>query len=168
MDLRNARMEVVETDPDSPGARTCLEAYYAELDRRFEHGFRVEDSRDPPPDDIRPPRGAFLVALADGQPVGCVALKRVDDTTAEVKRLWVADAVRGRGVARRLMDRLEALAAERGVRILRLDTNRVLTEARDMYRAWGWTEIDRFNDDPYAHHFFEKALPETVQGRPSS
>ena len=163
-----ARIEITETDPGSPEARRCLQAYYAELDRRFEGGFRVGDSRDPAPADITPPRGAFLVALADGAPVGCVALKRVDEATAEVKRLWVADAARGRGVAGRLMDRLEALAVERGVRRLRLDTNRALTEARAMYLAWGWAEIDRFNDDPYAHYFFEKALPETVQRRRSS
>ena len=53
---------------------------------------------------------------------------------------------------------LEAAAREQGLTRLRLDTNRALTEAQAMYRKEGYEEVARFNDNPYAHHWFEKRL----------
>ena len=53
---------------------------------------------------------------------------------------------------------LEHCAAEHGVRRVRLETNRNLTEAIGLYRSAGYVEVDAFNDEPYAHHWFEKAL----------
>ena len=61
-------------------------------------------------------------------------------------------------LARRLMDQAETGARALGLTTLRLDTNRALPEAIAMYHRLGWTEIDRFNDDPYAQVFFEKRL----------
>jgi hypothetical protein len=54
--------------------------------------------------------------------------------------------------------RPEALLAQRSIKILRLDTNSALAEALELYRRTGWSEIDRFNDDPYPDRFFEKRL----------
>ena len=62
------------------------------------------------------------------------------------------------GLAKRLMERLEARARALGIGLLRLDSNSALPEAIAMYRRLGWTEIDRFNDDPYPDHFFERHL----------
>jgi GNAT superfamily N-acetyltransferase len=62
------------------------------------------------------------------------------------------------GVARRMLRALEAAAREAGVKTLRLDTNRALTEAHALYRSEGYLEIARFNDNSYAHHWFEKRL----------
>ena len=59
---------------------------------------------------------------------------------------------------RRLLAELEARAAAHGVRVLRLETNRSLGEAIGLYRAAGYREVAAFNDEPYAHHWFEKAL----------
>jgi ribosomal protein S18 acetylase RimI-like enzyme len=61
-------------------------------------------------------------------------------------------------VGRRLLAELEAEATAHGVRTLRLDTNRALTEAIALYRTAGYREVDRFNDEPYAHHWFEKTV----------
>jgi ribosomal protein S18 acetylase RimI-like enzyme len=72
--------------------------------------------------------------------------------------VWISPDVRGLGVGRRLMGELEARAAAHGP-LARLDTNGALGEAVAMYRASGWTEIDAYNDNPYAHHWFEKRLP---------
>ena len=96
--------------------------------------------------------------LSDGLPLGCVGLKGTGKQWAEIKRLWVSPAARGLGVARRLMDAAEATARELSIPVLRLDTNRALPEAMQLYRASGWTEIPRFNDDPYPDTFFEKRL----------
>lgn len=153
-----ARIEVMETDPRSEDARYCLGEYYAELARRFENGFEVKHSRDPDAGDMMRPRGAFLLARSDGLPVGCVGLKGTGGAVAEIKRLWVAPSARGLGLAKRLMNEAEAAARDLGIGTLRLDTNRALPEALQLYRNSGWTEIDRFNDDPYPDFFFEKRL----------
>ncbi|EIE52506.1 transcriptional regulator [Citreicella sp. 357] len=152
------RTEIVETPPTDPRAIACLTAYYDELAQRLATGFDVSLSADPEAQDMTPPRGAFLLALSDGMPIGCVGLKATDKGYAEVKRLWTAPAARGIGLAKRLMDQLEARARTLGITRLRLDSNSALLEAIAMYRKAGWTEIDRFNDDPYPDHFFEKAL----------
>jgi len=157
--LLRDRTVVAPADPRGETARACLQAYYAELSRRFADGFDVKRSRDPEAGDMVPPRGTFLLAWSDGLPVGCVGLKGDGSELAEVKRLWVAPAARGQGLARRLMATVEEAAKELGIRVLRLDTNSALPEAIELYRRTGWVEIPRFNDDPYAQAFFEKRLP---------
>lgn len=149
---------LADADPRDPEARTCLGRYYAELAQRFTQGFDVSLSCDPDADDMMPPRGLFLLARADGQAVGCAGLKRRDATEAEVKRVWVAPEVRGQGLARRLMAEIEGRARMMGISRLLLDTNSELTEALALYRATGWSQIARFNDDPYPDAFFEKRL----------
>jgi ribosomal protein S18 acetylase RimI-like enzyme len=72
--------------------------------------------------------------------------------------MWVAPTARGLGLGRRLLDDLEAHAAARGVRTLRLETNRALGEAIGLYRSAGYREVAAFSEEPYAHHWFEKAL----------
>ncbi|MGY4478670.1 bifunctional helix-turn-helix transcriptional regulator/GNAT family N-acetyltransferase [Bradyrhizobium sp. USDA 3364] len=147
-----------EIDPRSDAARYCLGEYYAELARRFKQGFDVKLSRDPDAKDMVRPRGSFVVAVSDGLPLGCVGLKGTSGGFAEIKRLWVAPSARGLGLGRRLMDAAESAARELGIALLRLDTNSALAEAGQLYRRSGWTEIPRFNDDPYPDLFFEKRL----------
>jgi GNAT superfamily N-acetyltransferase len=91
-------------------------------------------------------------------PIGCVGLKGDGGVSAEVKRLWVAPSARGLGLGRRLMESVENAARDISIKVLRLDTNSALPEAGQLYRSSGWTEIDRFNDDPYPDVFFEKRL----------
>jgi len=144
-------------DPDAPAARACLAAYAAELARRFESGF--DPRRNPmPADEVRPPSGLFLVATFHDEPVGCGALKLHGDEPAELARIWVSERVRGLGLGRRLVAELERRAAETGATTARLDTNGALTEAIALYRSVGYREIEPFNDNPYAHHWFEKRL----------
>ncbi|QOZ34864.1 bifunctional helix-turn-helix transcriptional regulator/GNAT family N-acetyltransferase [Bradyrhizobium sp. CCBAU 53421] len=147
-----------EMDPRSDAARYCLGEYYAELARRFKQGFDVKLSRDPDAKDMVRPRGSFIVAMSDGLPIGCVGLKGTSGEYAEIKRLWVAPGARGLGLGRRLMDAAEHAARELDIAVLRLDTNSALAEAGQLYRRTGWTEIPRFNDDPYPDLFFEKHL----------
>jgi DNA-binding MarR family transcriptional regulator/GNAT superfamily N-acetyltransferase len=153
-----SRIDIREMDPRGDEARYCLGEYYSELSRRFKGGFEVSLSRDPDATDMMSPRGAFFVAMSDGLPLGCVGLKGTGGKLAEIKRLWVAPAARGLGVGRRLMDSAENAARNISVKILRLDTNSALPEARQLYRSSSWTEIERFNDDPYPDLFFEKHL----------
>ena len=70
--------------------------------------------------------------------------------------MWVAPAARGLGLGRRLLAELEAAAARAARRAARLDTNRALTEAIALYRSSGYVEVPPFNDEPFAHHWFER------------
>jgi DNA-binding MarR family transcriptional regulator/ribosomal protein S18 acetylase RimI-like enzyme len=156
--LGRGRIAIEEMDPRSDEPRYCLGEYYTELARRFENGFDVSLSRDPEASDMIRPRGAFLVAMSDGLPIGCVGLKGTGSEIAEIKRLWVAPSARRLGVGRRLMDAAENAARHLSIKTLRLDTNRALPDALQLYRSTGWSETDRFNDDPYPDLFFEKHL----------
>jgi DNA-binding MarR family transcriptional regulator/GNAT superfamily N-acetyltransferase len=145
-------------DPDSPDAKWCLQQYFAELGERFERSFDARRSIPADPEDLRPPRGTFLVARLDGRPVGCGAVKSVEPGVGSIKRMWVSPAVRGAGVGRRLLLALEKEAAGLGMRLLRLETNRSLHEAQALYRRNGYREVPAFNDEPYADHWFEKRI----------
>ncbi len=146
-------------DPRDPDARYCLRSYVEELSGRFDGGFDPARSISAADDEMTPPAGLFLVATLHCEPVGCGALKLHPGAPAEIKRMWVAPSVRGLGLGRRLLAELEARAAAHGVRVLRLETNRALGEAIGLYLAAGYHEVAAFNDEPYAHHWFEKALP---------
>ena len=155
--LTAAMVQIAPADPDDVHARHCLREYSAELDRRFEHGYDPSNGIPLDAAGMRPPRGVLLVATLRSEPVGCGALKFHDGEPTELKRLWVAPSARGLGVGRRLLAELEARAAEHGD-VVRLDTNRALTEAIALYRTSGYTEIAPFNDDVYPDHWFEKRL----------
>jgi DNA-binding MarR family transcriptional regulator/GNAT superfamily N-acetyltransferase len=155
--LRAATTTIVPAGPGTPAARTALTAYYDELRRRFEDGF-FDPGVDSSPDAFRPPEGLLLLATSDGESVACGGLHRLDERTAEIKRMWVHDDWRGMGLGGRMLRALEQAAVGRGHTVVRLDTNRVLTPAIAMYRRAGYTEIGRYNDNPYAHHWFEKHL----------
>jgi DNA-binding MarR family transcriptional regulator/GNAT superfamily N-acetyltransferase len=156
--LAASAVQVGERDPRHPDARYCLRAYVEELSGRFDSGFDPARSISAADHEMTPPAGLFLVATLYAEPVGCGALKLHRGAPAEIKRMWVAPSVRGLGLGRRLLAELEARAAARGVRVLRLETNRALGEAIGLYRAAGYREVTAFNDEPYAHHWFEKSI----------
>lgn len=153
-----AGIAIAQEAPDSAAAQYCLGEYKAELARRFDGGFDPSKGNNLTVAEMTPPYGYLLVARLDSRPVGCGALKRLDDGEGEVKRVWTSPDARGLGVAGRMMDALEALAREVGFKVVKLDTNRTLTEAQAMYLKRGYRTIERYNDNPYAHHWFEKDL----------
>ena len=156
--LTASMIRVAAADPRHPNAQYCLRAYFTELSRRFDDGFDPARSIPAEDRDLTPPAGVLLVATLHDESVGCGALRYHGEAPAEVKRMWVSPAVRGLGLGRRLLAELEALAVAHGVRTLRLETNRALTEAIDLYRSAGYQEVSAFNTEPYAHHWFEKTL----------
>jgi DNA-binding MarR family transcriptional regulator/GNAT superfamily N-acetyltransferase len=151
-----ARIERV--DPASPAARWCVAQYFAELAHRFAEGFDPGQSIPADDDELRPPRGTFLMASVDGEPVACGALKTIAPGFGSLKRMWVSGSMRGLGFGRRMLGALEDQARELGFTTLRLETNRALTEAISLYRNSGYAEVAAFNADPYANHWFEKHI----------
>jgi DNA-binding MarR family transcriptional regulator/GNAT superfamily N-acetyltransferase len=158
------RIEAV--DPEDPRARFCLAQYMAEIDARFSAGFDPDRSLPAEPEAFRPPAGAMLLATLHGEAVGCGAIKLDWGAPPYIKRMWVARSARGLGLGRRLLAELEARAAATGAPVVQLETNGTLTEAVALYRSAGYREVPPFNDEPYAHHWFEKALPASRPGTP--
>ena len=155
--LRASAVQINPEASDSADARFCLAEYFRELAARFETGFDPAKTISANADELTPPAGAFVVARLGGEPIGCGALKVKDRNIGEIKRMWVRADARGFGVGRRVLEALEALARDLGLRTLRLETNRALKEAQALYRRCGYREVAPFNDEPYAHHWFEKA-----------
>lgn len=150
-------VEIRAADWASEEARWCMAQYFDGLASRFEEGFDVQRGAPTDADDLTPPRGHLLLATRDDRPVGCVGVSLSGDW-AEVKRMWVAPTARRLGLGRRLLAEAEQLAAANGAGVVRLDTNSALPEAIALYRSAGYEEIARYNDNPYAHHWFEKRL----------
>lgn len=148
-------------DPGGSAARGCLDAYYRELDQRFDGGFDPHAAAYSGSAEGVPLQVKCVVAWLGGVPAGCGFLQWADQSVGELKRMWVAPHARGRGIARGILQVLEQAARDAVLAAVRLDTNRVLTEAHALYRSAGYAEIARYSDNPYAHHWFGKQLQET-------
>jgi DNA-binding MarR family transcriptional regulator/GNAT superfamily N-acetyltransferase len=156
--LTAAMVEVKRVDPADPDARACLRRYFAELDRRSEAGLDPSQTIPVEPEAVRPPAGEMLIAYLRAEAIGCGAVKHHRGAPSEIKRMWVSESARGLGIGRRLLGELETRAADAGASAVRLDTNRALVEAIGLYRSSGYVEVEPFNAEPFAHHWFEKRL----------
>lgn len=154
--VRAATVDVERVAPTAPEAVAAVTAYFTELAARFPEGFDPGDAATADAASMAAPTGVFLVACADGEPVACGGVQRLDADTGEIKRMWVHPDLRGAGLGARMLRLLEEEVARLGHRRVRLDTNSSLTEAIAMYAAAGYRPIERYNDNPYARHWFEK------------
>ena len=138
------QIEIGPTSILSDVATSLISALNAELSALYpEPGathFRLD------PDEVGPGRGAFLVAYADGAPVGCGAVRRLDDHDAELKRMYVVPSVRGRGIGRALLSALESEARALGAHRLVLETGIRQTEALALYRRASFVDIPPYGE----------------------
>jgi len=155
--VRAATVTFEPADPASLAGRDVVGRYFAEIGRRF--GFEpAEGETDQDAALLVPPTGLFVVADSDGEPVACGGLKTIAPGVGELKRMWVHEDWRGAGLGSRLLRHLEDQSRALGHGTLRLDTNAALTEAISMYDRSGYRRVARYNDNPWATHFFEKPL----------
>jgi GNAT superfamily N-acetyltransferase len=110
--------------------------------------------------ELSPPAGAFLVGWIDGEPVCSGGVKRLDDRTCEIKKMYVVPDARGTGLARRLLHVLEDKARELGYAVARLDTGPRQRNAQALYESEGYAAIEDFNGNPVAVFWGEKPLTE--------
>jgi putative acetyltransferase len=138
----SSALTVTTDDPNGEVATRLIHGLCAELSVRY---------GTPPspfsPDEALAPRTAFVVARLGGRPIGCGALRRIDEATAEVKRMYVAPNGRRRGIARRILHALEQLAAGFNYRAIRLETWLEQPEAIGLYESSGYHRIAA-----YGHH----------------
>jgi GNAT superfamily N-acetyltransferase len=137
-------IEVRREALDSPVAAALIGALNAELASRYpEEGdchFRLSL------DEVAPGRGAYFVAWVGAEALGCGAVRRLDGDDAEIKRMYVAERARGRGLGRALLAALEDEARRLGVRRLLLETGRRQPEAMGLYRSSGFAEVSPFGE----------------------
>jgi DNA-binding MarR family transcriptional regulator len=156
--LTATEIDIRQVDAASADAQRCIAAYVAELNRRSDRGFDPAKGMTAEPHEVNPPAGLFLVAYRRGDPVGCGGVKHHPGAPSEIKRMWVAENARGLGIARRLLADLEADAIRTGAPAARIETSATLFEAITLYRSTGYVEVEPFNAEPFADHWFEKPL----------
>jgi DNA-binding MarR family transcriptional regulator/GNAT superfamily N-acetyltransferase len=156
--LRASMVTIEVAVPSMPDSRWCIQQYVDELNTRFDTGFDPSRSISATERELVPPVGLLVIARLRGRAIGCGALKFHRHAPTELKRMWVSPEARGLGIGRRLLIDLERRARESGASVVRLETNRSLKEAIQLYRSSGYHEVKAFNDEPYAHHWFEKRL----------
>ncbi|MER5468553.1 GNAT family N-acetyltransferase [Streptomyces sp. NPDC002685] len=152
---------------DSPVAAALWRAYYTEVSDRW---YLLHEGRTTDPDELEreiaaetggefaPPGGVLLVARYDGEPGGTAGVRMLDDTTGELRRVFVREELRGKGGAPLLLAAAEEAARGLGARRLVLDTRGDLVEARALYARHGYEETEAHNDQIYAEHWFRKDL----------
>lgn len=138
------RIEIRRDDILSPAAQQLIGALNAELDSRYpEEGanfFRLDA------EEVGEGRGAFLVAYLDGRPIGCGAVRRIEPSVAEIKRMYVAPGARGGGVGRQILFALEDETRRLGACRLVLETGPRQPEAMALYSHVGFVEIPLFGE----------------------
>jgi GNAT superfamily N-acetyltransferase len=164
------RVDVVAVPVSGPVGTALLREYFTEMASRYYRrpatAAEIDSAlAEDPSDDLAAPTGWFALAGSVARPLGCVGL-RLRPGYAELTRLFVRPEARGRGVGRLLIARAEQHAAAGGAPVIRLDTRDDLIEARALYAACGYTEIEPYSAGPYAEHWFEKRL-EVSPGSPA-
>jgi GNAT superfamily N-acetyltransferase len=158
-------IELEPIDRDAPEVRRLYEPFIREADGPLAYDregagvdIEAEIAAGPPPD-LVPPNGVLLIARVGGKPAGLGGVRHLDTEVAEVKSMFVDPRFRGRGLGRRILSRLDEIAAAHGCRAARLDTSDYLTPAVALYRAAGYREVPAYNENPKASLWFERNLP---------
>lgn len=135
----------VESHEQTAAARELFLEYAAAIGVDLEYqGFAAELAALPSP--YVPLHGALLIARINDETAGCVALRRLDEHTGEMKRLYVRPAFRRWGLAKRLIGETIQAARRAGYTALRLDTLPSMAAAQGLYRSLGFSEIPAYNN----------------------
>jgi putative acetyltransferase len=133
----------VRADADIVSVRELFREYAASIGADLEYqGFSAELIA--LPGQYAPPSGELLLARIDDEATGCVALRALDQSTVEMKRLYVRPPARGTGLGKRLAEAAITIARQRGYAELRLDTLASMASAQSLYRRLGFIEVAEY------------------------
>jgi GNAT superfamily N-acetyltransferase len=138
------KVEIRRSPLDAPDATRLIAALNTELKALFPEAGATHFSLSQ--EQVADGDGAFLIAYVDGEAVGCGAVRRLDASTAELKRMFVAQPFRGRGIGRVLVTALEDEARRLGVRHVVLETGTRLPVAIGLYQSMGYVPIPVFGE----------------------
>jgi GNAT superfamily N-acetyltransferase len=137
------KLTVTTEDLSCPHASALLR----ELDEYLNDLYEPEDNFfELAPEEVDGHRGIFVVARDDGTPVGCAAARRISPSTAELKRMFVVPAARGKGTGRAILGQLEAWARSEGLSRLVLECGLLQREAVTLYTSVGFVQIPCFGE----------------------
>jgi GNAT superfamily N-acetyltransferase len=151
------RATLVVEPADSEASLALQDAFFADIAARYP-GWAPTSSQSMHPSELAPPTGIWLLAVEDGRAVGCGGLQRVDERTAEIRRIYLDERARGHGHGRALLSALEEHAVGLGYARVRLTTGDRQPEALRLFEAAGYREIAPFTDGAFTRHWMEKAL----------
>ncbi len=135
----------------SPDLVERAKELFLEYARSLDFSLRFQDFEEELaelPGEYSPPSGCLIVALEKDEPIGCVALRRIDLETCEMKRLYVRPSCRAKGVGRKLAARIIDEAREIGYTRMRLDTVPAMKEAISLYRSIGFKDMGQYRPNP--------------------
>ncbi|WP_134663743.1 MULTISPECIES: GNAT family N-acetyltransferase [unclassified Amycolatopsis] len=161
--MRDVDWKISEILAEHPDATAILREYMDEVASRY-YGrpatpAEVDEAlADEPADGLVAPTGAFLMAYRDGKPAGCVGIRVVEPGLSALTKVYVRPEHRGHGGGKLIVTAAEEAAKRLGSVRMRLDTRDDLVEARALYASMGYAEVEAFNDDKYAEHWFSKDL----------
>ena len=142
--VRPSVISIARADLEAEASRKLIQALNEELSGSYPEAGATHFGL--APEEVSGQRGAFLIASMDGAPVGCGAVRLLDEDTGEIKRMFVTPAARGMGLGRRLADALEAEARALGARRLILETGIRQVAAIALYRNCGFEPIPLYGE----------------------
>jgi GNAT superfamily N-acetyltransferase len=151
------KVTVVVERADADVSLALQEAFFADIASRYP-GWVPASSQSVQPSELAPPNGVWLVAYLDRRAIGCGGLQRFDPDTAEIRRLFLDQSARGRGIGHRLLAELESHARRLGYKRVRLTTGDGQAEALRMFQTADYQEIPPFTDGVFTRHWMEKSL----------
>lgn len=102
------------------------------------------------PGKYAPPEGRLYIAFENDEALGCIALRKIDEGVCEMKRLFLRESARGKGVGKMLIEKILEDAADIGYKLMRLDTYPPkMGKAVDLYKAYGFYEISSYYNNPH-------------------
>jgi GNAT superfamily N-acetyltransferase len=155
--------KITQIDVAHPDAVAIMREYMDEVASRY-YGRPITEAEltryvaEEPGTDLVSPTGAFLVGYRDGEAAGCAGTRVVAPGVSELTKVFVKPAHRGSGIAPWLVAAAEDAARGLGSALMRLDTRNDLVEARALYAKIGYAEVEPFNAEQFAEHWFAKAL----------
>ncbi|MEU8634690.1 GNAT family N-acetyltransferase [Amycolatopsis sp. NPDC048633] len=155
--------KITQIDVAHPAAVAIMREYMDEVASRY-YGRPITEAEltyyvaEAPGTDLVAPTGAFLLGRRDGKVAGCAGTRVVAPGISELTKVFVKPEHRGSGIAPLLVAAAEDAALRLGSTLMRLDTRHDLVEARALYAKLGYDEVEPFNDEQFAEHWFAKTL----------
>ena len=155
---RNIIYKRIETEDEIIGAKKLIVEYIQWLnqDLSFQN---IDDELDNFPKKYEEPEGAFIIAKDNNCVVGCVGIRNIGNNICEMKRLFVNDIYKGKGIGKILVDKIIEEAIMKKYKIMRLDTLNTMEAALNIYYKIGFYEIEPYYNNPHNNIvYLEKKL----------
>ena len=155
---QNIVYKKIETDEEILGAKNLIIEYTQWLNQDLSYQ-NIDDELHNFPEKYKEPDGAFIIAKDGNNIIGCVGIRKLEDTICEMKRLFVNDNYKGLGIGRKLVEKIIEEAKTKNYKKMRLDTLSTMEAALNMYYKYGFYKIKPYYNNPNNNaEYLEKTL----------